>query len=134
MQIWHTYPLTVNQIRVERIGLLRWLLLSFSGKAAWTAFTTAVSTVMIYPAQQAAKGHSTSSPHGTQILDRELQYLSKILRRNILYQRMGGPLLEMNQSQIEPKLTGKRGDSQTSHGTMFGTMKLRSRDCWKTLR
>jgi hypothetical protein len=110
MQIWHTYPLTVNQIRVERIGLLRWLLLSFSGKAAWTAFTTAVSTVMIYPAQQAAKGHSTSSPHGTQILDRELQYLSKILRRNILYQRMGGPLLEnepeSNRAEVDWKARG----------------------------
>jgi hypothetical protein len=27
IQTWRTYPLTINQIRVERIGLLRWLLL-----------------------------------------------------------------------------------------------------------
>jgi hypothetical protein len=110
MKAWHTYPLTVAQIRVERIGLLRWLLLSFSGKAAWAAFTTAVSRVMIYPAQQAAKGYSTSSPHETQILDRELQYLSKILRRNILYLRMGGPLLEnepeSNRAEVNWKARG----------------------------
>jgi len=110
MKTWRTYPLTVNQIRVERIGLLRWLLLSFSGKAAWTAFTAAVSRVMIYPAQQVAKGYSTSSPHDTQVLDRELQYLSKILRRNILYQRMGGPLLEnepeSNRAEVDWKARG----------------------------
>lgn len=123
MKKWRNSPLSVTQIKRERIGLLCWLLLSFSGKTAWKAFTAAVSRRMISPAQQVAKGHSALSPYDIQSLDRELQYLAKILRRNIFYERIGGPLLE-----IEPEANRTEVDRKAREYSNFASNNVSGND------